>query len=76
MRFMCVLKIYHIRHFIVEKMGFGTALKQCGIHSKSQPLLQKTCLFHASKTLAMHTGMCQCTHALAHEHKPLPMYVG
>ena len=37
--FLCVLKIYHVRLFIVEKMGFGTTLRGCGIHSKPQPLL-------------------------------------
>ena len=40
--FLCVLKMYHVRLYIVEKIGFGTAPGQCGIHSKSQPLLQKT----------------------------------
>ena len=34
--FLCVLKIYHVRLF---KMGFGTTLRGCGIHSKPQPLL-------------------------------------
>ena len=27
-------------------MGFGTAPRQCEIHSKPQPLLQKNCIFH------------------------------
>ena len=58
MGFLCVLKMYHVRLFIVEKMGFGMAPKRCGIHSKPQSLLQKTCLFYASKTLAAYTGMC------------------
>ena len=26
MRFLCVLKMYHVRLFIVEKMGFGMTL--------------------------------------------------
>ena len=38
-KFLCVLKIYHVRLFIVEKMGFRTTLRGCGIHSKPQPLL-------------------------------------
>ena len=25
--FMCLLRMYHVRLFIVEKMGFGTALR-------------------------------------------------
>ena len=29
--FLCVLKIYHVRLFIVEKMGFGMTLRGCGI---------------------------------------------
>ena len=40
--FLCVLKMYHVRLYIVEKIGFGTAPRQCGIHFKPQPLLQKT----------------------------------
>ena len=63
--FLCVLKMYHIRLFIMEKMGFETALRQCEIHSKLQPLLQKTCIFQASETLAAYTGVCLRTHALA-----------
>ena len=47
----------------------------CEIHFKPQPLLQKTYLFHASKTLATYTGACLHTHALAHVCRPLPMYV-
>ena len=34
----------------MEKMGFGMAPKRCGIHSKPQPLLQKTCLSYAYET--------------------------
>jgi len=44
MGFVCVLKTYHVRLYIVEKMGFGMAPRRCGIHSKPQQLLQKTCL--------------------------------
>ena len=50
----------------MEKMGFGMAARRCGIHSKPQPLLQKTFIFHASETVAAYVGMCFCTHALAH----------
>ena len=32
--FLCVLKMYYVRLYIVEKMGFRMAPKQCGIHSK------------------------------------------
>ena len=55
MEFMYVLKMYHVRLFIVEKMGFGMAPRRSGIHSKPQPLLQKTCLSYASETLAAYT---------------------
>ena len=65
MGFLCVLKMYHVRPFIVEKIGFGTTHKRCGIHSKPQPLLQKTCLSYAFETLATYTGMCLYTYALA-----------
>ena len=60
------MKMYHIRFFIVEKIGLGMASRQCGIHSKSQPLLQKICLFHAFEMLAAYVGtscvrkMCLC----------------
>ena len=69
---MCVLKIYHVRFYTVEKMGFGTAPRRCGYHSKSQSLLQKTCIFYVSKTLAVYAVH---THALAHVRRFLPMYV-
>ena len=50
--------------------------RQCEIHSKPHPLLLKTCHFHASETLVAYLGMCLHTHALAHVHKPLPLYTG
>ena len=56
--FLCVLKMYHVKHFIVERMGFGMAPKRCGIHSKPQALLQKTCFSYASEILAVYVGMC------------------
>ena len=59
----------------MEKMGFGTAPKCCGIHSKPQSLLQKICLFHASETLVAYAGMCLRTHTLAHIRKLMPMYM-
>ena len=66
MGFLCILKMYHVRLLIVDKMGFGTAPKRCGIHSKPQPLLQKTCLSYASETLATYARMYLRTHALVH----------
>ena len=68
--FLCVLKMYHVRLYIVEKIGFGTAPGQCGIHSKPQPLLQKSCLSYAFETLAAYIGMCLRTHALARVRRP------
>ena len=73
MGFLCVLKMYHVRLFIVEKMGFGMAPKRCEIHSKPQPLLQKTCLPYASKTLVAY-AMCLRMHALAHICRPRLTY--
>ena len=73
--FFCVLKMYHVRLYIVEKMRFGMVPIRCGIHSKPQPLLQKTFLFHASKTLVVYTRICLRMHALVHVHKPLPTYM-
>ena len=40
------------------------APKQCGIHSKPLPLLQKTCLSYAYETLATYDGTCLRIHAL------------
>ena len=60
----------------MEKMGFGTTPKRCVIHSKPQPLLQKTYLFNVSETLATYVGVCLHTHALAHIHRLLPTHVG
>ena len=75
MGFLCVLKMYHVRLYIVEKMGFGTASKQCEIHSKPQPLLQKTCSFYVSETLAAYARVCLHTHALTHV-QAVATYVG
>ena len=58
-------KIYHVRLFIVEKIGFGTAPRRCKIHSKSQPLLQKTCLSYVFETLATYARTCLHTLAYA-----------
>ena len=74
--FLCVLKIYHVRLYIVEKIGFGIATRRCEVYSKPQPLLQKTCLFCVSEPLVAYAGVCQHTHALAHVRRLLPAYVG
>ena len=50
----------------MEKIGFGTAPRQCGIYSKPQVLLQKTCLFHAFETLAAYARCCPSTWAERH----------
>ena len=76
MGFLCFLKMYHVRLFIIEKMGFGMTPKQCGIRSKPQPLLQKTCLSYTFETLAIYARMCLRTHALACVHKPRLTYAG
>ena len=65
MEVLCVLKMYHVRLFIVEKMGFGTAHRRCEIHFKPQSLLQKTCLSYTFETLAAYVGMFLHRHALA-----------
>ena len=49
---------------------------RCGISSKLQPLLQKTCISYASETLAACAGMCLCMHALARVCRPRPIYAG
>ena len=41
-----------------KKMKFGTTPKRCGIHSNAQSLLQNTCLFYTSETLAVYIGVC------------------
>ena len=76
MRFLYVLKMYHVRLFIVEKMGFGTGPRRCEIHSKPQSLLQKTCFSYTSLTLVAYVGICLRTHVLAHVHRPRPAYTG
>ena len=65
MRFLCVSKMYYVRLYIAEKMGFGTTPKRCEIRSKPQPLLQKTCISYVFETLIAYTRMCLRTHALA-----------
>ena len=76
MRSLYVLKMYHVRLYIVEKMGFGMVPRRCEIHFKHQPLLQNTCIFYISETLAAYVGVYLHTHALAHVRSPLPTYVG
>ena len=68
--------MYHVRLYIVEKIGFEMAPRWCGIHSELQPLLQKTCIFHTSETLVVYARICLLTHALAHVCRLLPTYVG
>jgi len=60
----------------MEKMGFVVAPRRCKIHSKPQPLLQKTYISYAFKTLAAYAGMCLRMEALAHVRRPQPMCVG
>ena len=76
MGFLCVLKKYHVRLYIVEKMEFGMAHRQCGIRSKPYLLLQKTYISYAFETLAIYVGTCLCTNALTHVRKPRPTHVG
>ena len=40
-----------------KKWGFEVVPRRCGVHSKPQPLLQKTCLSYTSETLATYVGM-------------------
>ena len=51
---------------MVEKMGFGTTPRRCGICSKPRSLLQKTCLSYTSETLAVYVGICLRTRAGLH----------
>ena len=66
--------MYHVRIFIIEKMGFEMALRLCGIHSKPQSLLQKTYLSYAFEALATYARMCLRTYALACIRKPRLTY--
>ena len=70
MRFLCVLKMYHERLYIVKKMGFGIAPRRCGIHSKPQLLLQKACLSYTSETLVTYACFSSRTQAVTHVHRP------
>ena len=47
------------------------APRQCGIHSKTQSLQQKTCIFLTFETLVAYIGMDLHMHALAHIHRSL-----
>ena len=57
-------------------MGFGVAPRRCGIHSKPQPLLQKTYLSYAFKTLATCTRSCLRAQDRACVHMQWLTYVG
>ena len=74
--FLCVLKMFYVSHFIVEKMGFGMNPKRSGIYSKPQALLQKIYLSYAFETLVVYAGIYLCTHALARVRKSQPTYIG
>ena len=74
MGFVCVLKMHHVRLFIFEKTGFGMASRLCGIYSKPQSLLQKTCLSYAFETLATYARTYLRMHTLAHVRKPQLTY--
>ena len=67
--------MYYVRLFIVEKIRFGTAPRRCGIHSKPQPLLQKTCISYASETLATYARMFMRTQAATHIYRPMTTLV-
>ena len=58
MGFLCVLKIYHISLFIVEKMGFGMTHRLCGIHSKPTHYCRKF-VFH----MLLKPQLCSQEHA-------------
>ena len=75
MGFLSVLKMYHVRLFIVEKRGFGAAPRQCGIHYKPWPLLQKTCLSYTFETLAAYASLGPCMQATAHVRGPRAILV-
>ena len=48
----CVFKSYYVWPFIVQKWGFGTTPRRCGIfHLKTQTLMQKNLSFIVSGTL-------------------------
>ena len=57
--------MYHVRFFYSGNNGVW----------KLQPLLQKTCIFHAYKTLTVYAWKCLCTLALAHVCRLMPTYV-
>ena len=64
MRFLYVLKIYHVKLFIVEKMGFGTAPRRCALAIIAENLIVE------------NARMCLHMHALARVRKPRLTYVG
>ena len=76
MGFLCVLKMYYVRLYIVEKKGFGMAPRRCGIRSKSQPLLQKTCLSYTFETLVACVGLCLHMHTVACVRRQWLAYAG
>ena len=57
------LKVPRMAIYIVKMGGFGMAPRRCGIHSKSQSLMQKTYFSGASETLLACTDSCLRTHA-------------
>ena len=50
------------------------APKRYGIHFKPQSLMQKTCLFYVSETLAVHINLCLCTQRVAYVRRFVPVY--
>ena len=65
MGFLCVLKMYHIRLFIVEKMGLERLVDDGGFIPNLSHYCKKTCLSYTSETLAAYIRMCLRKYALA-----------
>ena len=76
MGFLCVLKMYHIRLFTVEKMGLERLADDGGFIPNLSHYCKKTCLSYTSETLVACVGIRLCSHTLARVCRPRPTYAG
>ena len=75
---MCVLKMYYVRLYIVEKWGLEWFLDDMRFIPNLNHYCRKLTLFffNVFETLVVYAGEYLRTHALAHVRRLLPTYVG
>ena len=76
MGFLCVLKMYHVKLYIMGKNRVWNGSQIMWDSFQTLANIAENFLSYASKTLTVYAGMCLRMHALACVHRPRPTYVG